>query len=183
MSSTLHGATFQKNKILSSRSFKNTFKEKHHHIITEISQISNSSSSCFQPTGRGQESGRNANKSANRLSSRQEFWYSMMILEYWLPWHISPIKLKVHLRYGLNISSTKQRPSWEVNNYTAGPAISCIQRKLEVQYCAHNCLALVPILSQMNPIHALRSSIRPHIILSSHLHLGLTNGVDPSGLT
>lgn len=173
MSSTLHGATFQKNKILSSRRFKNTFKEKYHHIITEISQMSNSSSSYFQPTGRGQESGRNANKSVNRLSWSQEPWYSMMTLEHWPPRHISPIKLKVHLRYGLNISSMKLSPSWEANNYTIGPAISCIQRKSEVHYCAHNCLALVPIFSQMNPTHALRSSVRPRIILSSHLHLCL----------
>jgi len=106
-----------------------------------------------------------------------------MTQECGLPWHISPIKLKVHLRYGLNISSMKQNPSWEANNYTAGPAISCIQSKLEVHYCAHNCLALIPILSQMNPTHTLRSSRRPHIILSSHLHLGLPNGVIPSGLT
>jgi len=79
----------------------------------------------------------------------------MMTLEHWLPWHISPIKLEVHLRYGLNISSMKQSPSRGANNYTAGPAISCVQRKLEVHYCAHNCLALVPILSQINPTHAL----------------------------
>ena len=77
----------------------------------------------------------------------------------------------------------KQSPSWEANNYTAGPAISHIQRKLEVHYCAHNCFALVPILSQTNPTHALRSSIRPRIILSSHLPLCLPNGVAPSGLT
>jgi len=77
----------------------------------------------------------------------------------------------------------KQSPSWETNNYTAGQGISYIQSKLEVHHCAHNCLAMVPILSQMNPTHALRSTIRPHIILSSHLHLGLPSGVIPSGLT
>lgn len=77
----------------------------------------------------------------------------------------------------------KQSPAWEANNYTAGPEISYIQSKLEVHYCAHNCLALVPILSQMNPTHALRSFIRPRIILSSHLHLGLPSDVVPSGLT
>jgi hypothetical protein len=47
----------------------------------------------------------------------------------------------------------------------------------------HNSSPLIPILSQMHPVHTFQShfpKIQPNI-LPSHLHLGLQSGLFPSG--
>jgi hypothetical protein len=46
-------------------------------------------------------------------------------------------------------------------------------------YCVYKNPPLVPILSQMNPVHSLPSYIR-FMQLSSHLGLGLPSGLLPS---
>jgi hypothetical protein len=43
-------------------------------------------------------------------------------------------------------------------------------------YHVYTNLSLVPILSQINPIHTIISYLRSILILSSHLHLGLFSG-------
>jgi hypothetical protein len=49
-----------------------------------------------------------------------------------------------------------------------------------VHYPVHMSPSLVTILSQVNLVHNLPSSLRSILILSFHLHLGLPSGVIPS---
>jgi hypothetical protein len=53
----------------------------------------------------------------------------------------------------------------------------------EVHCCVHQSQPLVPILSQINPVHVLNaSSLRPILILFSYLLLGLPSGFFCSGI-
>jgi hypothetical protein len=52
----------------------------------------------------------------------------------------------------------------------------------EFHYRIHNSPPPVPILSQLNPVHATHpTALRSILILSSHLRLGLPSGRFPSG--
>jgi hypothetical protein len=52
-----------------------------------------------------------------------------------------------------------------------------------VHYRTHTCPPPVSILSQPNPVHSPTSYfVKIHLILSSHLRLGLPSGLFPSGL-
>jgi hypothetical protein len=86
-------------------------------------------------------------------------------------------------------SSVGQRSRW-TNSMELSPClkssatdeISRILWDLKVQYCVHKSLPLVSVMTQMNPVHTLTAYFfRSILILSSHLHLGLPNGVFPSG--
>jgi len=66
-------------------------------------------------------------------------------------------------------------PSWEANRFSASQEILRILWNPKVYYRNHNCLPLVPILSQ------LPTSWRSILILSSHLRLGLPSGLFLSG--
>jgi hypothetical protein len=75
----------------------------------------------------------------------------------------------------------EQNPSWETNRFSASQELPRIFWSPKVHYRIHKCPQPVPVLSQLNPIHA------PHLtfwlsilILSFHLRLVLPNGLFPS---
>ena len=68
-------------------------------------------------------------------------------------------------------------PGWAANQ-----EIPRILWNPKVHYCTHKRPPTVPILSQLHPVPPpLPTSWRSILILSSHLHLGLPNGLLPSG--
>jgi hypothetical protein len=52
----------------------------------------------------------------------------------------------------------------------------------EVHYRAHKSPSLIPVQSQMNPVHSTPSYLRSILILSTHLRLYLRSGLFPSGI-
>jgi len=74
----------------------------------------------------------------------------------------------------------EQSPSWEANRFTASQGIPRILWNPKANYCIHKCPSPVPILSQIDPVHALTFHFLK-ILLSSHLHLDLPSGLLPSG--
>jgi hypothetical protein len=79
--------------------------------------------------------------------------------------------------------SIQHSPSWKANWFSASQEIPCILWKLEVHCRNHKCPPHVPVLRQINPVHApLPTSRRSILILRSLLRLGLPSGLFPSGL-
>jgi hypothetical protein len=75
-----------------------------------------------------------------------------------------------------------QSPSWEANWFAASQEILRISRNSKVHYRTHKCPPPVSILVQPNPVHIPTSHLLVIIlILSTHLRLGLPNGLFPSG--
>jgi hypothetical protein len=62
-------------------------------------------------------------------------------------------------------------PSWEADSFAATQEIPRILRNLEVHYRVHKSPPLVPILSQIYPVHTTPSYLRSILILFTHLHL------------
>ena len=76
----------------------------------------------------------------------------------------------------------EQSPSWEANRFSASQEIPRILWDPNVHYRIYRCPPPVPILSQIEPVHAPHlTSWRSIIIFFSHLHLRLPNGLFPSG--
>jgi hypothetical protein len=75
-----------------------------------------------------------------------------------------------------------QSPTWEADLFSASKEIPRILWHPKVHNRIHNCLPPVPILSQIDVMHAINpTSCRSILILSFHLRLGLPSGLFPSG--
>jgi len=76
----------------------------------------------------------------------------------------------------------EQSPSWEASRFSARQEILRILWNPKVHYRIHKCPPLVPILSQLDPVHVpIPTSWRSILILSSHVSLGLPSSLFPSG--
>jgi hypothetical protein len=72
---------------------------------------------------------------------------------------------------------TELSPSWRPPNCAATQELSSILSNPEVHYSVHKSPLLATILSQISPYHPILSLRK----LSTHLCLGLTSGLRPSG--
>ena len=76
----------------------------------------------------------------------------------------------------------EQIPSWEADRFYASQEIPHILWKPKVHHRTSKFPPPVPVPSQINPVHAPHPiSWRSTLILSSHISLGLLNGLLPSG--
>ena len=76
-------------------------------------------------------------------------------------------KLKIlYTRNLLTYYSMKQSPFWEANRFSASQEIPCISWNPKVYYRSQKCPLRVPILSQLDPVHAPTSYfLKIHLIL------------------
>ena len=76
----------------------------------------------------------------------------------------------------------EQSPSWQANQFSASQEIPRILWNAKAHYHIHKTPPTVPILSHINPVHALHpTSWRSILTLSSHLRPRLPSGLFPSG--
>ena len=74
----------------------------------------------------------------------------------------------------------EQCPSWEANLFSASQEILRILWNPKFHYHIYNCPPSVPVVSQINPVHAPHPTYwRSILILSSHLRLGLQSILFP----
>jgi hypothetical protein len=78
-------------------------------------------------------------------------------------------------------NSMELRSSWEAANCAATEELPCILWTPKVHYRVHKSLPMVPILSQINPVHTIPAYLRSILILSTHLRLGFPSRLFPSG--
>jgi len=64
--------------------------------------------------------------------------------------------------------STGQSHPWEADSCIACWEIPCLLQNPKVHYCVHKILLLDPVLSQMNPVHTLTTSIFSHVCYMLH---------------
>jgi len=100
----------------------------------------------------------------------------------WREYHQDSFK-KIHEHHQIIFITyfMEKSPSWETNEFSASQEIPHILRNTKVHYRIYKCPPPVSILSHINPNHAHPTSWSAILIVSSHLCLGLTSGLFPSG--
>jgi hypothetical protein len=78
-------------------------------------------------------------------------------------------------------NSMELNPSWEAASCAATQEFPNILRNQKVHYDVYKNTRLVPILSQIKPVHTTPSYLRSILILFTNLHLGLPSDLIPSG--
>jgi len=99
------------------------------------------------------------------------------------PWTFSyPTCSQVTVLNNVFTYSMEQSPSWKANRFSASQQIPPILWNPKVHYRVYKYPPLVSIVSQLNPVHApLPTSWKSILILTSHLRLGHSSGLFPSG--
>ena len=91
------------------------------------------------------------------------------------------IPVFTHLPNNLLSYSTEQRSSGVASRFSVSQEIPCMLRNPKVHYRIYRSPPSVPVLSQINPVHAPHPTVwRSILILSFHLSLCLPNGLFPS---
>jgi len=102
-----------------------------------------------------------------------------------LPLHARSAMLKALKRMTIIshlIIFMEQNPSWETYSYFSDQEILRILWNPKVHNGVYKSLRVVPVLSQLNPFHLLQAySLRPILLLTSHLRLHVPSGLLPAG--
>jgi hypothetical protein len=108
-----------------------------------------------------------------------EIWYLLNYLLTYLPIYLLTYLLTYLFTYLLTYSI--QRSPWEVNWFPTSQ-IPCILWNPVVPYCVYECTPPVPILGQMNPVHASPLHfLKIHFNVVFHLCQGHLSVLFPSG--
>jgi hypothetical protein len=75
----------------------------------------------------------------------------------------------------------QKSPSWQADSRSGSQEIPSPLRNPKIHYRIHYSPPLVPILNHMSPVHTLLLYLTSVLILSYHIHLGLSSGLLPSG--
>jgi hypothetical protein len=78
-------------------------------------------------------------------------------------------------------NSMELTPPWEATSCSATQEFPNILYNPKVHYRVHKSPPLVPVPSQMNPVHTAPSILRSILVLSSRLPLGLPSSLIPCG--